>query len=120
MHHPANDPTGREQRLQAVLVAYLEAVERGQQPEPQELLDRHSEFTAELHEFLANRAQLDRLAAPLRQLAEAAQAEAIARRTLGAEGNATSAAAPGDKVRYFGDYELLEEIARGGMGVVFK
>src|SRR5437762_7242821 len=98
MPHEADERVSREQRLQALLVAYLEANDRGQPPDPQALLAGYPEFATELAEFLANRAQLERLAAPLRQLAEAAQAEVASRQTVGADGAATTGMAPGDKV----------------------
>ena len=94
MTDPSVDRTAREQRLQEVLVAFLEAAERGQAPANEELLARHPEFAAELNEFLANRAHLDGLAAPLRAVAEAARAEADARRTCDGD-TAPSDAGPG-------------------------
>jgi len=39
---------------------------------------------------------------------------------LGQDPSATLNAIEPDRVRYFGDYEIIREIARGGMGVVFQ
>ena len=110
----------REKRLNNVLAAYLEAVEAGQQPKREEWIARYPDVAAELTEFFANQERLASLAAPLRA---AAPVEAPFTRedvTLPPETRAANGPPPGTKVRYFGDYELLEEIARGGMGVVYK
>ena len=114
-----HDDAEREQRLQEALVAYLEAVEADRAPEAEELLARYPEFADELAEFLANRDQIDQLAAPLRQAVEVAQRTIVNDAPTLAPGT-TLPPQVGTSIRYFGEYELLEEIARGGMGVVFR
>jgi WD40 repeat protein len=100
--------------LDEVVTAYLKEMETGQAPNPQDWLARYPDLATDLAAFFAAEAQVGRLAAPLR---------------VHAPGEAAMTLVPGETVpgrlalgtvRYFGDYELLEEIARGGMGVVYK
>jgi WD40 repeat protein/tRNA A-37 threonylcarbamoyl transferase component Bud32 len=71
---------------------------------------QHPDLASELADFFANQEEVAQLAHGMAGHAEAP--------TLAP--GATSVLAAGTKLRYFGDYELLEEIARGGMGVVYK
>src|SRR6516165_3815446 len=96
--------------LDAVIADYILAVEGGEVPNRQELLDRHPEHADALRAFFADLDRMDRVASPLR-LAGGLEATGAA--------DANGHAAP-PTVRYFGDYELLEEVARGGMGIVYK
>ncbi|HEV3162932.1 MAG TPA: hypothetical protein VGZ22_02745, partial [Isosphaeraceae bacterium] len=62
----AVDHAEREQRLSQVLGAYFEAVEAGQAPDPQALIQRHPDLAAELRDFFAHQARFDRMVEPLR------------------------------------------------------
>ncbi len=107
--------SAREERVNQIIAAYLKSVEEGPSPDRQELLARHPDLTEELSAFFADHDRFQRAAAPLQAAAELAEADDS---TLDHGGSRS--AGPGTMVRYFGDYELLEEIARGGMGVVYR
>ncbi len=96
--------------LDAVVAEYLQQVEAGQVPDRQDLLRRHPELAERLHAFFADCDRLDRRAGELRLSPDPGRTT---------DDMAGTVAVP-PRVRYFGDYELLEEIAHGGMGVVYK
>ncbi len=130
MSDETNELSGREQRVNEVIAAYLEAVDAGEAPDPKEFIAAHNDTKAELESFFANRDEFERMAEPLQPAGDAAPKaqhddvtlpptdEPTEAPTLGP--TETAGAVIGTMVRYFGDYELLDEIARGGMGVVYK
>jgi serine/threonine protein kinase len=95
--------------LDAIIAEYMQQVEAGAVPDREALLAQHADLAHRLRAFFADYDRLDRQAADLRLSADP-------NRTTDLPG--PEAVLP--RVRYFGDYELLEAIARGGMGVVYK
>ena len=108
-----NSVSEREREVNRILADYLESQRQGNAPNRQDLLRRHPDLADELRSFFGDLDYFGRLAGPVAPPA----AERATTRLLGEAPGAD----PGlGTVRYFGDYELAEEIARGGMGVVYK
>ena len=99
--HPESE---RDEQLQTVIAEYIRSSEAGRQPVRQDLLNQYPEFATELTQFFAQRDQMNRLADPIRAFTD----------------DLFQAVGPSRKLSYVGNYELLEEVARGGMGVVYK
>jgi tetratricopeptide (TPR) repeat protein/predicted Ser/Thr protein kinase len=112
-----NDP---ERWLCEVLAAYFEAVEAGKAPERGAWLARYPDLADQLAAFFEQQDRLLRMTGPLRTITEATGR--VGSRTVEPfpAGKETGPGREGTGMYSLGDYELEGEIARGGMGVVYK
>jgi serine/threonine protein kinase len=122
------DPGTSEQRLTEVLAAYLEAIDAGWAPEQQAFLDRYPDLAPELQVFFQNQDQVAHLAHSLpppmhangRGQSGSGSWNPAEAPTLPQTDSAPSTDLHLENVRNFDNYEILEEVSRGGMGIVFK
>src|SRR5262245_32504674 len=94
------DGRDHEDRLNEALLVYVEALQAGHAPDRARFLADHPDLRPDLEEFFAGHDAVERLAAPLRRSAHEA--------------------APTPDVGQLGDFRLIREVGRGGMGVVYE
>ena len=99
-----DDDMDRDQQLEAVIAHYIRSCESGTPPNRREILEQHPELVDELRQFFRQHDRMNQMAEPIRGFGDAM----------------SQAMGPGQQLSYIGNYELLAEVARGGMGVVYK
>ncbi len=107
-----------DSEFRTLLVACLEKLERGESLNRDTLLREHSQYAKPLAAFLDDQEMLMRIASGIRDAA-CGDANPANQPTMDSVFKKPEFEL-GDSVRYIGEYEILAEIARGGMGIVFK
>lgn len=102
-------------RLDEIVAEYLRQQDAGMEPLPSVWIERYPEFTSELTDFFDELSRISDLAAPLRTLMDEDTGLAGA---PSLDGFRVILQQVGDK--RLSDYEILEEIGRGGMGLVLR
>ncbi|MFO1041546.1 MAG: protein kinase [Planctomycetaceae bacterium] len=107
--------------VDAIIAEILESFERGEEIDPQQWKSRYPAFAKEVALFFEGYSHLKRFAPrePDQQHSPASSPSDFDTPTFLLSD--TKLRSPsGLRIRYLGDYELQSEVARGGMGVVFK
>ena len=97
-----SDSGSRNDELDEAIVEFLRAKEQGIQLDVPSFLKKHAGVADELEVFIGHQTQFGRITSPVRRISELTRADHEL------------------PFKEFGDYEIIRELGRGGMGIIFE
>ena len=125
MNHQHSPTLGHEDRLAELILQYIDAIEMGNPIDRTRFIQSNPEFRNELEQFFASRDQVEGVAAALRKTAYSDWDNPFYPSPFGSAnphkpGEAVPPSTANDSLGQLGDFRLMREIGRGGMGIVYE